>query len=307
MSLRAISRKMKATSPVFIVGAPRSGTSILFRTLQKHSSFICREENLQETKLLKYANSSHLFKNDQPEALLYFMLNDTQRYQQFLDSIRPVQYLHKVIPNSVSNMLSRRLPLWWRLNLNPLVVRAYFYFARQARECNRLLEKSPDNLYHVGKLHSAFPHCKMLFIYRHPLDVYASYCKRKKNDPNATWADIDPDVFANIYSTAIDRAFTCSERYKDQFMMVKYENFTAQPENTLSDICNYLHEPMQKEMLIEVNPDPEKWKIDPNLFCAITSKVKNWQQFMAPETGRQLENILCQDMERLGYSRYTQA
>lgn len=26
-------------SPVFIVGAPRSGTSLLYRSLQKHSSF----------------------------------------------------------------------------------------------------------------------------------------------------------------------------------------------------------------------------------------------------------------------------
>ncbi|MEN8133226.1 MAG: sulfotransferase, partial [Pseudomonadota bacterium] len=91
MSLRAISKTMKATSPVFIIGAPRSGTSILYRTLQKHSSFKSREENLQETKLLNYANCSHVFKGNEPKALFHYMLNDQRYYQQFLDSIRPIQ------------------------------------------------------------------------------------------------------------------------------------------------------------------------------------------------------------------------
>jgi hypothetical protein len=307
MNLFTISGEMKTTSPVFIVGMPRSGTSILYRTLQKHSSFTCRQENLQETKLLNHANRSHLFKRDKPEALLNFMLNDSQRYQDFLESIRPIQLLHKSIPRSFNDVLSSRSPLWWRLNLNTLVVRAYFYYAKQARECNRLLEKSPNNLYQAEKLHSTFPLCKMLLIYRHPLDVYASYCKRKKIDSTATWADMDPGTFANFYSTAIDRAITCKDRYSGQFMIVKYEDFTTQPEDTLSLICDYLHEPMQKEMLIEHNPDPNKWKIDPNLFCAITSKVKNWQKFMAPETGQRVEDMLCRHMEKLGYSRYTQA
>ena len=296
---------MKATSPVFIIGAPRSGTSILYRTLQKHSSFKSREENLQETKLLNYANRSHIFKGNEPKALFHYMLNNQRYYQQFLDSIRPIQHLHELVPGSFNRVLSGRLPFWWQLNLNARVVQAYFYFASRARECNRLLEKSPDNLYHVERLRVAFPRCKMLFIYRHPLDVYASYCKRKKTDPDATWTDMSPEKFVKLYSTTIDTACICKDRYEEQLLMVKYEEFTAQTEKTLSDICDFIHEPMQEEMLIESNPDPKKWEIDPHLFCAITSKVKNWQDYVGSETGRRIEDLLCRHMDRLEYPRYT--
>lgn len=291
---------------MFIIGAPRSGTSILYRTLQKHSSFKSREENLQETKLLNYANCSHVFKGNEPKALFHYMLNDQRYYQQFLDSIRPIQHLHELVPRSFNCVLSGRLPFWWRLNLNAPVVQAYFYFASKARECKRLLEKSPGNLYHVERLRVAFPLCKMLFIYRHPLDVYTSYCKRKKIDPDATWTDMSPEKFVKLYSTTIDKACVCKDRYEEQLLMVKYEEFTAHTEKTLSDICDFIHEPMQREMLVESNPDPKKWEIDPHLFCAITSKVKNWQDFVGSETGRQIEDLLCRHMDKLEYPRYTQ-
>jgi ABC-type polar amino acid transport system ATPase subunit len=58
MKLKKISDEMKNDHPVFIVGEARSGTSVLYRTLQKHSSFRPKEINLVESKILSYANTN---------------------------------------------------------------------------------------------------------------------------------------------------------------------------------------------------------------------------------------------------------
>ena len=91
---------------------------------------------------------------------------------------------------SIDVKLASRVQLWWYLNLNHLVLRSFYYFAGIAREPNRLVEKSPGNLSHSMKLILAFPNSKLLYIYRHPIDVYTSYVKRSIIEPNARWLEL---------------------------------------------------------------------------------------------------------------------
>ena len=36
---------------------------------------------------------------------------------------------------------------------------------------------------HVGRLFACFPRARLLFIHRHPVDVYSSYVRRGRTDP----------------------------------------------------------------------------------------------------------------------------
>ena len=75
-SLLRISADMQRSSPVFIVGEARSGTSILYRTLQKHSSFRPRQTNLAETNIFAHLRRTFMFGQSYPETLRQFMLDD---------------------------------------------------------------------------------------------------------------------------------------------------------------------------------------------------------------------------------------
>jgi sulfotransferase family protein len=55
MGLLQISREANRTSPVFIIGEARSGSSMLYRTLLHHPSFAPRQETLQETSFIRQA------------------------------------------------------------------------------------------------------------------------------------------------------------------------------------------------------------------------------------------------------------
>lgn len=89
--LLAISAEMKARSPVFIVGEARSGTSILYRTLQKHTSFRPREPNLVETEIFSHLRRTFMFSMSYPQPLIRFMLDDQGPYRDFLRSIRALE------------------------------------------------------------------------------------------------------------------------------------------------------------------------------------------------------------------------
>jgi len=305
MDLGTISRRMKAASPVFIVGAARSGTSILFRTLQKHSSFRPREVNLEETKLLDHVNASHRFTPEGPEALRRFMLDDEARYAAFLEVIEPIRRRHARKLPEINRKVARRIPWWWKLNRNHEVVRAYFHFAWEARGCERLVEKTPLNMRYTPLLRSAFPRSKCLFIHRHPIDVYSSYCRRHKVDPSAGWADVERHTFTRRYATEIRQARAMLAAWPEGFRMIRYEDFTADPVAVMESICAFLDEPMEEEMLREANPELGKWKADPHLFSKITTKTKDWREFVNARDAEEVEEALATEMEQLGYERHT--
>lgn len=296
---------MEDSSPVFIVGGARCGSSILYKTLQRHPSFRPKEINLEETRFFSLINKSYLFQGNKPDNLFNYMLRDQIRFKDFLDSIRSIRSLHRLTDHSLNSYLSRKSKFWWRLNLNHIVIRSYFKYAKLARSCCRIIEKTPGNLDHCTKLTCAFPECRLLYIYRHPLDVYTSYTKRSKTDKDAYWATVSPSDFCSRYRKEIAKAINMKRKNTSVFYMVKYEDFTKDPVRELRKITDFLKEPACDEAVIEENPDLNKWKIDPHLFGSIIPKTKEWSEFTSAKEAAFIEETLASTMQLLCYARYT--
>ena len=113
MRLSEISDNIKDDSPVFIVGAERSGTSLLYRTLQKHSSFKPKEIDLVESKIFSYSSRSYLLKNTKPSNPFRYMLNDQYQFEEFLASIAKIRLMHRLLYSPINRKLVHSIPLWW--------------------------------------------------------------------------------------------------------------------------------------------------------------------------------------------------
>ena len=301
--LLRISSEMKSDSPVFIVGEARSGTSILYRTLQKHTSFSPKRADLTETEILALLRRVFTFNKQYPELLMRFMLYDNKCWMRFVHTIRPCRAANLLL--FPANLLIRNPPAWlWYANLHHLTLRSFFFHAREARGCKRLVEKTPTNTPHLRDLKRAFPRCRFLYLHRHPVDVYASYLRRAKDDPAARWAGIGVDDFCRRYKRSTSLVLARLDAGQDDLMIVGYEDFTSDPGACFRNICRFLEEPFEEAALVEARPDSRRWRGDPYLWGPIVSKTKKWTDYVTTAEARTIETSLAPLMERLGHEPY---
>lgn len=302
-SLFQSSARMQSATPVFIVGHPRSGTSILYRTLQQHSAFQPKELNLQESQIFLHLRTAAFFDSNPPAQLLRFMLKDEAHFEAFLDETRSLRRA-SVVTSPVSWLRRGDVPLAvWQAQGLDRVVRSYFAHAWAARGSRRLLEKSPRNVPHVDKLRLVSPQARMLFMSRHPVDVFSSYRKRARTDANAQWADVSLARFTRIYRSAVRGALEHAEARPDSFLLTRYEDFTSDPVAEFTRICRFLGEAYEDEAL-DLSVARRPTGSQPVLYGPIRTDTKRWRDFVDPDEARRLERSLRDEMAKLAYDAY---
>jgi len=169
--------------PVFITGVARSGTSILYRTLQQHPRF--RPANARDgfdlTESRAFVEPWSVRARD--TAPFRFLLEDEHCHRRFLDEAHVVPpllgRLHRLEPLRRLARRSRRTRIaWWRVCGNDRLLRLYFRHAAHARGVERLVEKTPAHVWMLPEVRATFPDAKVISTHRHPLDVFSSYHRR---------------------------------------------------------------------------------------------------------------------------------
>ncbi len=323
-NLSQISRLMQAASPVFIVGAPRSGTSILYRTLQLHSSFKpghCQDAagvELTETNIFKNPYETYLGAATTSQS---YMLHRTADYQRFLEAVAPIrrrqsvllgkQTLHQALPKVRIVNHTLRVGLWQTLQ-NDVLIQTFLHYAQLARGAQRVIEKTPQHIAFLPEIKATFPQAKLLFMPRHPIDVYTSYRRRyqdsvKSNvDPaSLKWLELSPTAFCKKYMSYTQLALAEIAHNPDQFLIVKYEDFIADTRLALKDILSFLGEIYEDACIPAEQQQRSDWQGDPNLFSGIKQKTKNWQEFIQNAEAQMIEQQLADAMQQLGYARYS--
>jgi hypothetical protein len=303
-SVLSVSREMKRRNPVFIVGEARSGTSILYRTLQKHSSFRPRKISLVETEVFSYLHRAALFNSSSPQPLLRFMLEDQAAYQLFLTTTRVARFA-SVVTAGPNFLLKHRVRWLWLAGLNHLILRSYFFHATAARGCRRLIEKTPTNTPYLRPLKTAFPNAQFLHLHRHPVEVFGSYRRRGQADPGAGWARrLSVGEFCARYEESMGRVLSWIRGGHRNLLMVGYERLTADPAAELRSICAFLGEPYEDEIAEEAGSDPGRWRGDPLLWGPIVPGTGRYREFVTPTEIQTIQSQLAKVMDELGYQAF---
>ena len=87
-------------NPVFITAHPRSGTSLLYRTLLKHSSFAPKELCMEETRIFRHPLLA-LSDESKMYSLKKYMLKDEEAFTHFLNSIQFEKKWQKLIKSAM--------------------------------------------------------------------------------------------------------------------------------------------------------------------------------------------------------------
>ncbi len=201
---------------IFIFSLPRSGSTLLQRTLMSHEKIASTSE---PWILLPQVYS---FKKD----------GQISEYSSMLAS--------KGINDLINNLPNKKEDYYESLKnfivdiQTKLAINSEIYF----------LDKTPRYYLIIQEIREIFPEAKFIFLFRSPEQVYSSMLH--------TWSNNRLKPFLGSYYDLIEGYEKLSSgylKYKNQSIVIKYEDFVLNPESELKKITNYLELDFDQSMI----------------------------------------------------------
>lgn len=290
-------------NPVFIVGPARSGTSLLYRTLLKHSAFQAKQLCLEETKIFQRPLVGYDALKLKDQSLRNYMMADAKCYDLFLKHITNIATF-QIFLNALPGIrfFCRCYNMLWIVAGNHILIKNYFKFAKKARNCKRIVEKTPSHINYMERIFFTYPDAKILITIRHPVSVFSSYIRRSLEEPDESWLRIDKDKFISAYRNDVETALRISFLKRKGCKIVLYEDFVNNPHGVFQETCRFLEEPFEPQSVLGGEESLASWKPDPYLSKPISKETKNWSDYLPESSALLIEEALADLMDKLGYN-----
>jgi hypothetical protein len=275
----------ETVNPIFVVGVPRSGTTLLAAMLGAHSRLSCGPE-------------THFFSKDIYRRFTSrrVMLSWPDRA---VDELFSVEDKNWTLPEEFG--LSREELVSYLRPRRPSVSTALAAITEQFMRKmgkQRWVEKTPRHLLHVAEIHKYFPRSPVIRIVRDPRDTALSILK-------APW-QFHSFLEALLYWQYLDERSANLYVSNPHTYTVRYEDLLQHPEQELRKICAFIGEEYEPGMLDtsesarQVNRIQEPWKhkvhgpID-------ASRINVWRRDLSDAQNVQAESIVGDRLRAFGY------
>lgn len=263
------------SDPIFIVGMNGSGTTLLLDLLNNHPNIYGFNF---ETKILPYY-ISYTKKRSK--------LNNEKLHIELYEKISQ-EYVFKCANNGSAVPLPNDKDEIPR-SLSEIINRIFMYFTLKEKKV-RWCEKTPAHAIHMQELGKIFPNAKFIHLIRDGRSCAASMHRRWKHSPNIAiyrWKHMIKE--AQKQSKYIN---------SNNYMEIRYENLTSDPEKWMRHICRFIGEPFDNSVLYcERNRT-----FTGSSAKTIVNKAPKWVNYFNEHQKIQLEKIAGEMLARLGYS-----
>lgn len=206
------------STPIFVGGAGRSGTTLLRVILDTHSRIVCGPE-LKVTPLI-------------------CSLWHTCQYGGYFPSL---QHHHLTADDLAGS---------FRLLLESMLEKD-----RAVANKPRVAEKSPDNVFFFAHLHRLFPYSPLIHVIRDGRDVVCSLLQMEWRDAKTgrrIESTRDARGAATYWTRAVQTARAAAEQQPSlakRYFELRYEKLISAPEETLRDLFAFLGEAWEPRVL----------------------------------------------------------
>ena len=272
-------------SEFFIVGCPRSGTTLLRRMLDSHFEIsVTPETHFGEN----YVKRRDRFGVEGEPSTRSALLDDFCRSEGFGEmAIGDTRFRARAQSDPEDPWLPLRI--------------AMQEFGR-LRKSNIVGEKTPSHALYIEALSRAFPDARFLILRRDPRAVVASWHK-------ASWSKSTSTQIAEKwrrYSKAMRRA---GRSLPGRCLEVRYEALVSNPTAVLKLVCNFLGTSFDPRMLFYHQRDassPDECVDNELTFeSPDPSRIDAWRLATPVGELRRIEAICAHEMALSGYSRDT--
>jgi hypothetical protein len=270
--------------PVFIIGAQRSGTTLLRLMLNAHTKIAIPEEGTFWMPLLRKSKRSphRKLEGRELEKSLSYIENNSQFRFWGIDF------------KKIRREIDRRNR---RCTLAELMSGFYSHYA-QGEKKEVWGDKTPSFFRMIPILAKLFADARFVHIVRDGRDVYLSSRARNPSKRNVSVAALEWGYkvwMANRGLAALD---------PERFFELRYEDLVSEPEETLIGICSFLKLKYEPSLL-------EYWKTSHRfigrhhsdlVFRPVSSEsVGKWKKTLARRELRNFESIAGRTLASLGY------
>ncbi len=251
--------------PIFILGAHRSGTTLLYQTLT-------------DTQCFNFISAYHVIEYE--TILANFVEGkEQQEYQQLTEKFQELGISDRVIDNiNATPVLPEEYGFILKnadydFHVNKANIRYFKKLCQKLQYISdsqrKLLLKNPwdfDNFLYIKK---ALPQAKFIFIHRHPIHVINSKLKAVKTlfDEYSPYSALISKRYVRSFSNVVQRSLRLDEKFAEQrihtmtaqaqkyttyflqrvqelpeqdYLSIKYEDVCQAPRNNITNILNFL-------------------------------------------------------------------
>ena len=283
---------MKQTGPIFIVGAPRSGTTMLQYRLRNHPeiSLPTGESHFIVPLCMNQASFVDLTRTDNIRAVLQAMYRQNRN---FLETD-----LHGVAFDI--DKLAEAFHAEGRHTV-PAIIGGLFEKNARAESKSRWGDKTPYYVMHTDKILEWFPDAQIVHLIRDGRDVALSLFRRRH----------DFMVYNTYYAAEYWESFVAKGRAlgrqlpPDKYMELRFEDILASPREMLEKLCEFLTVEFT-EALFDIQPSEKKSKTPLVHQPLKVDNAGKWHVQMTPSQVHAFERVAGETLEACGYERATQ-
>lgn len=271
--------------PIFIVGAPRSGTTLLAAMFGSHRDYAAGPESQFFSKTTPQGLASATADEHWPRQAVSLLSDLTLAGQNVLD-------LFETTPQAVADFLVAREP-----SVKAMLESLCVPFAAK-RGKSGFAEKTPNHLLNLPEIRRNWPDARIVRIMRDPRDSALSTCK----------LPLASDRFAaNLYLWRnwqdVGERFLAADSLSTT---IRYESLIADPEGQLRALCDRVGLDFDTAMLnfaksaADVSSAAETWK-KPVGGRLDESRLFAWRRTLSADDRILADNVCAEYLARFDY------
>lgn len=247
--------------PIFIIGVPRSGTTLLQMLLNSHRNIAIYSEIHFFSQILQIKRFINKLNKD--------------NLDQFIEYVKKTNH-YKYLPN-IDTLLPHIKEKMERTE-NLSYEHFYLFLMQEFAESEnkiRFGEKTPQNINYIDELINLFPKAKIIHIVRDPRAVVSSLIKVK-------WSANDVLINTLKWKVQILNFEESEKKWHNNCLLLRYEDLLSQTEKYLRKVCEFIDEKYDENMLEYhffadryLQNEKDKLEVKKNINLQAINKWKN--------------------------------
>lgn len=285
-----VERVFSDVAPIFVVGAPRSGTTLFQRILDAHPRIGVADEII-------YFDIIVNVRSEVPDLKAAGAIDALFERLPKMDHFHNWNGLDEVLAVVRRELMEDPDPTY------PLFFLKLMQVYARLRGKVRFGDKTPWNVRHLDEILAIFPDARIIHLVRDPRANVASRVELPRTSKDVITAAIK----WRIDVEAARRFATGGKAHAGNYLELRYEDLVSDPEPWVRKVCAVVGEEFDPAMLNYHQSRDVMFKDQPykeGVFKPVnTASIDAYKKRLKPAQIRLIETVAGPSMKRLGYAR----